>query len=110
MRGVQWHEALEEASRLYFGEQDVEGMLHTLLPLHTKLNVSMQQSPDSETKSEKFFKMVRRRPPLLLCAPRHTPPCLLPSLLASFLAGYQCCTASALTENFWVRISGSSFS
>eukprot|EP00887_Chlorella_sp_A99_P006163 scaffold3.g6163.t1 len=29
-----WHEALEEASRLYFGESNVEGMLSTLLPLH----------------------------------------------------------------------------
>lgn len=29
-----WHEALEEASRLYFGESNVEGMLATLLPLH----------------------------------------------------------------------------
>jgi len=29
-----WHEALEEASRLYFGESNVDGMLNTLLPLH----------------------------------------------------------------------------
>jgi len=29
-----WHEALEEASRLYFGESNAEGMLNTLLPLH----------------------------------------------------------------------------
>jgi serine/threonine-protein kinase mTOR len=55
----QWHEALEEASRLYFGEQDVEGMLNTLMPLHTKLNAVMQHSPAGETKSEKYFKMVR---------------------------------------------------
>ena len=74
---VQWHEALEEASRLYFGEQDVEGMLHTLLPLHTKLNASMRESPDIETKSEKFFKMVRRSSPfsLLRFAPCHKVPC-----------------------------------
>ena len=26
----QWHEGLEEASRLYFGENDIEGMLATL--------------------------------------------------------------------------------
>ncbi|KAG2491268.1 hypothetical protein HYH03_010473, partial [Edaphochlamys debaryana] len=32
-----WHEGLEEASRLYFGESNVEGMLHTLLPLHEML-------------------------------------------------------------------------
>ncbi|KAL9596585.1 MAG: hypothetical protein Q9219_005712 [cf. Caloplaca sp. 3 TL-2023] len=29
-----WHEGLEEASRLYFGDNDVEGMIHTLEPLH----------------------------------------------------------------------------
>lgn len=29
-----WHEALEEASRLYFGESNVAGMLNTLFPLH----------------------------------------------------------------------------
>ena len=30
----QWHEGLEEASRLYFGEKNVEGMLGCLEPLH----------------------------------------------------------------------------
>jgi serine/threonine-protein kinase mTOR len=54
----QWHEALEEASRLYFGEQDVEGMLATLMPLHDKLNAVMDNTPPGETKSERFFKMV----------------------------------------------------
>ena len=29
-----WHEALEEASRLYFGEQNVDGMMAVLTPLH----------------------------------------------------------------------------
>ena len=29
-----WHEALEEASRQYFGESNVEAMLATLMPLH----------------------------------------------------------------------------
>lgn len=32
-----WHEALEEASRLYFGEHNVEGMLNLLEPLHALL-------------------------------------------------------------------------
>ncbi|KAH9295237.1 hypothetical protein KI387_038825, partial [Taxus chinensis] len=32
-----WHEALEEASRLYFGEHNVEGMLNVLEPLHAML-------------------------------------------------------------------------
>lgn len=29
-----WHEGLEEASRLYFGERDIKGMFSTLEPLH----------------------------------------------------------------------------
>ncbi|PKA52215.1 Serine/threonine-protein kinase TOR [Apostasia shenzhenica] len=32
-----WHEALEEASRLYFGEHNIEGMLAVLDPLHAML-------------------------------------------------------------------------
>ncbi|KAJ3067743.1 phosphatidylinositol kinase- protein kinase tor1 [Podochytrium sp. JEL0797] len=32
-----WHEGLEEASRLYFGEQNIEGMFNTLEPLHQVL-------------------------------------------------------------------------
>lgn len=33
----QWYEGLEEASRLYFGERDIQGMLDTLAPLHAML-------------------------------------------------------------------------
>ncbi|KAJ1324782.1 serine/threonine-protein kinase mTOR [Microdochium nivale] len=33
----QWHEALEEASRLYFGDHDIKGMFETLGPLHEQL-------------------------------------------------------------------------
>ena len=33
-----WHEGLEEASRLYFGDGNIRGMLDTLLPLHAILN------------------------------------------------------------------------
>ncbi|KAI9736363.1 MAG: phosphatidylinositol kinase- protein kinase tor1 [Cirrosporium novae-zelandiae] len=29
-----WHEGLEEASRLYFGDHNIEGMFETLAPLH----------------------------------------------------------------------------
>ena len=36
-----WAEALEEASRLYFGEHNVEGMLNCLAPLHDM----MQKGP-----------------------------------------------------------------
>lgn len=32
-----WHEGLEEASRLYFGDHNIEGMLATLEPLHEML-------------------------------------------------------------------------
>lgn len=32
-----WHEGLEEASRLHFGENNVSGMLDLLLPLHEQL-------------------------------------------------------------------------
>lgn len=32
-----WHEALEEASRLYFGERNVEAMFNCLQPLHVLL-------------------------------------------------------------------------
>jgi phosphatidylinositol kinase/protein kinase (PI-3 family) len=44
-----WHEGLEEASRLYFGENDVPGMMRTLMPLHEM----MQKGP--ETHREESF-------------------------------------------------------
>lgn len=34
----QWHEGLEEASRLYFGERNIKGMFDTLKPLHLLLD------------------------------------------------------------------------
>ncbi|KAK6613707.1 FAT domain-containing protein [Botrytis cinerea] len=34
----QWHEGLEEASRLYFGDHNIEGMFNTLAPLHDMLD------------------------------------------------------------------------
>jgi FKBP12-rapamycin complex-associated protein len=34
----QWHEGLEEASRLYFGDHNIEGMFATLAPLHDLLD------------------------------------------------------------------------
>ncbi|KAL8298163.1 hypothetical protein RB601_002695 [Gaeumannomyces tritici] len=33
-----WHEGLEEASRLYFGDRDIEGMFKALAPLHEALD------------------------------------------------------------------------
>ncbi|XP_077223933.1 target of rapamycin isoform X2 [Tasmannia lanceolata] len=45
-----WHEALEEASRLYFGEHNIEGMLNVLEPLHAKL-----EEGDKKTLKETAF-------------------------------------------------------
>ncbi|KAK9677349.1 hypothetical protein RND81_11G138000 [Saponaria officinalis] len=39
-----WHEALEEASRLYFGEQNKEAMLSVLEPLHEMLEEGVMRS------------------------------------------------------------------
>ncbi|KAK3724196.1 phosphatidylinositol kinase-related protein kinase tor1 [Vermiconidia calcicola] len=39
----QWHEGLEEASRLYFGDHNINGMLATLQPLHEML----QKGPET---------------------------------------------------------------
>ena len=38
----QWHEGLEEASRLYFGEKNVEGMFEVLKPLHDMIDRGAQ--------------------------------------------------------------------
>ena len=38
-----WHEGLEEASRLYFGERNVDGMLAVLYPLHEM----MERGPET---------------------------------------------------------------
>ena len=47
-----WHEGLEEASRLYFGERNVKGMFATLEPLHTM----MERGP--QTLKETSFNQV----------------------------------------------------
>ncbi|KAL9244759.1 hypothetical protein vseg_018491 [Gypsophila vaccaria] len=39
-----WHEALEEASRLFFGEQNKEAMLNVLEPLHEMLEEGVMRS------------------------------------------------------------------
>ncbi len=48
----QWHEGLEDASRLYFGEGNVSGMLDVLLPLHEALErgPSTRREQDFHTK------------------------------------------------------------
>ncbi|KAF2843628.1 phosphatidylinositol 3-kinase tor2 [Patellaria atrata CBS 101060] len=38
----QWHEGLEEASRLYFGDHNIEGMFNVLAPLHAMLDEGPQ--------------------------------------------------------------------
>ena len=47
-----WHEGLEEASRLYFGERNVKGMFATLEPLHAM----MERGP--QTLKETSFSQV----------------------------------------------------
>ncbi|KAI0238227.1 hypothetical protein LSAT2_011144 [Lamellibrachia satsuma] len=39
-----WHEGLEEASRLYFGECNVKGMFATLEPLHLMMERDLRHS------------------------------------------------------------------
>ena len=43
-----WHEGLEDASRLYFGEGNVSGMLDLLLPLHEKLEKGAETHRESD--------------------------------------------------------------
>lgn len=42
-----WHEGLEEASRLYFGEHNVEGMLEVLEPLHAMLETGPETAREA---------------------------------------------------------------
>lgn len=50
-----WHEGLEEASRLYFGERNVKGMFAVLEPLHAM----MERGP--QTLKETSFNQVRKK-------------------------------------------------
>ena len=52
-----WHEGLEEASRLYFGERNVTGMFNVLEPLHAML----ERGP--QTLTETSFHQVTRTVP-----------------------------------------------
>lgn len=54
-----WHEALEEASRLYFGEHNIEGMLNVLEPLHQMLEEGALRT--NTTIKEKAFIQVPHR-------------------------------------------------
>ncbi|KAL2872445.1 putative TOR pathway phosphatidylinositol 3-kinase TorA [Aspergillus lucknowensis] len=63
-----WHEGLEEASRLYFGDNNVEGMFATLAPLHEMLDkgaetlreVSFAQAFGRDLSEAKHYCMVYR--------------------------------------------------
>jgi len=41
-----WHEGLEEASRLYFGEHNAKGMIESLEPLHQMIDRGPQTSKE----------------------------------------------------------------
>jgi FKBP12-rapamycin complex-associated protein len=43
-----WHEGLEDASRFYFGDGNVSGMLDLLLPLHEKLENGAETQKEHE--------------------------------------------------------------
>lgn len=43
-----WHEGLEDASRLYFGEGNVAAMLELLIPLHDKLEKGAETGRESD--------------------------------------------------------------
>ena len=53
-----WHEALEEASRLYFGEHNIEGMLKVLEPLHEMLEEGAMR-PNTTIKERAFIEVVK---------------------------------------------------
>ncbi|XP_022972503.1 serine/threonine-protein kinase TOR [Cucurbita maxima] len=54
-----WHEALEEASRLYFGEHNIEGMLKVLEPLHEMLEEGAMKN-NTTIKERAFIEAYRR--------------------------------------------------
>ncbi|XP_022148800.1 serine/threonine-protein kinase TOR [Momordica charantia] len=54
-----WHEALEEASRLYFGEHNIEGMLKVLEPLHEMLEDGAVKN-NTTIKERAFIEAYRR--------------------------------------------------
>ncbi|GAV78802.1 PI3_PI4_kinase domain-containing protein/FAT domain-containing protein/FATC domain-containing protein/Rapamycin_bind domain-containing protein/DUF3385 domain-containing protein/HEAT_2 domain-containing protein [Cephalotus follicularis] len=53
-----WHEALEEASRLFFGEHNIEGMLKVLEPLHEMLEEGAMRD-DTTIKERAFIEAYR---------------------------------------------------
>ena len=56
--GELWYEKLEEASRLYSGEKDLDAMLHCILPIHETISRGL------ETSYEKAFMDLHGREPI----------------------------------------------
>ncbi|XP_024933499.1 serine/threonine-protein kinase TOR isoform X2 [Ziziphus jujuba] len=54
-----WHEGLEEASRLYFGEHNIEGMLKVLEPLHDMLEEGAMRT-NTTIKERAFIEAYQR--------------------------------------------------
>ncbi len=55
-----WHEGLEEASRLYFGDRNIEGMFETLEPLHARMQRGPQTLKETSfTQVFKYFEVVK---------------------------------------------------
>ncbi|XP_042517087.1 serine/threonine-protein kinase TOR isoform X2 [Macadamia integrifolia] len=55
-----WHEALEEASRLYFGEHNIEAMLKVLEPLHEMLEEGASRADNTTIKETAFIQAYGR--------------------------------------------------
>ena len=52
-----WHEGLEEASRLYFGERNAKAMIATLEPLHDLVQRGPQTLKETSfTQVSEFYK------------------------------------------------------
>jgi len=51
----QWHEALEEASRFYFQDKNVDEMMNILRPLHQKIEQGHTTMKEQSFNHVKFF-------------------------------------------------------
>eukprot|EP00835_Amoeboradix_gromovi_P000423 NODE_15_length_42055_cov_0.634117.p1 type:complete len:2332 gc:universal NODE_15_length_42055_cov_0.634117:8372-15367(+) len=51
-----WHHGLEEASRLFFGENDPQGMLAVLIPLHELMDSKQPETIKEEAFHQQFYR------------------------------------------------------
>ena len=51
----QWHEALEEASRFYFQDKNVDEMMNILRPLHQKIEQGHTTMKEQSFNHVKFY-------------------------------------------------------